>query len=172
MPLQSQLSHEGSVADPLLEADYSPDQHCHHNSHRCMLVCSVAVLFDQASFNVLALNTYPALLCFLHFVLNPPVCFPVLLCSFCFIFKSFLSSQRSRTCLVIQGFFLRRFFPSISLAALVVDGNYGINAHVLISQILQILPPPSKKKMQQKTVMQMTFLEEEKAIPTAFSHFS
>ena len=37
-----------------------------------------------------------------------------------FFFKSLLSSQRSRTSLVIQGFFLRRFFPSIALAAIYV----------------------------------------------------
>ena len=34
---------------------------------------------------VLALSTYPVLLCFLHCLLNPPVCFPVFFCSFCFI---------------------------------------------------------------------------------------
>ena len=37
--------------------------------------------------------------------------------SYCFFFKSLLSSQRSRTSLVTHGFFLRRSLPSISLAA-------------------------------------------------------
>ena len=41
--------------------------------------------FVQASFNFLALSTYLVLLCFLHSLLNPPVCSPVLFCSFCFI---------------------------------------------------------------------------------------
>ena len=49
------------------------------------LICSLAVVFVQASFNLLALSSYPVLPCFLHCLLNPPVCFPVLFCSFCFI---------------------------------------------------------------------------------------
>ena len=39
------------------------------------LICSLAVVFVQASFNLLALSTYPVFLCFLHCLLNPPVCF-------------------------------------------------------------------------------------------------
>ena len=43
------------------------------------------LFFVHASFNLFALSTYPVLLCFLHCLLNPPVCFPVFFCSFCFI---------------------------------------------------------------------------------------
>ena len=54
--------------------------------------------------------------------------------SYRFFFKSLLSSQRSRTSLVTYGFFLRRSFPSISLAASDIHGNHGIDIHVLITQ--------------------------------------
>ena len=50
-----------------------------------MLSCCFFFFFVQASFNLFALSTCPLLLCFLHCLLNPPVCFPVLFCSFCFI---------------------------------------------------------------------------------------
>ena len=59
--------------------------------------------FVQACFCLLTLSAYPVLLCFLHCLLNPPVCFPVRFCSsasYRLFFKSLLSSQRSRTRLV------------------------------------------------------------------------
>ena len=52
-------------------------------------------------------------------------------------YKFFLSSRRSRTCLVTHGFILRRSFPSIRHCFIhidVVGGNHGIDVHVLISQ--------------------------------------
>ena len=38
MLLQSQLPHEGLVVDLLLGADCSPELHCHHNSHGCIVL--------------------------------------------------------------------------------------------------------------------------------------
>ena len=112
---QSQLPHEGLVVDLLLGAYCSPELHCHHNSHGCIvseqytvhllrnscssvrhfpdlswivedgpcfseeLVCSVAIVFVESSFDLFTLSTYPVLLCFLHCLLNPLVCLLFLL---------------------------------------------------------------------------------------------
>ena len=82
-------------------------------------------------FHLLALSTYPVFLCFLHCLLNPPVCFPVFFCSFCFIyhffFKSLLSSQRSRTSLVTHP----KYLTGCISHCCIVGGYHGIDVHVL-----------------------------------------
>ena len=40
VPLQSQLLHEASVVD-LLGADCSPELHCNHNSHGCVILSNI-----------------------------------------------------------------------------------------------------------------------------------
>ena len=57
--------------------------------------------------------------------------------SYNFFFKSLLASQWKKIYLVTHGFFLQRSFSSFSLAACfccIIDGNHGIDVHVLISK--------------------------------------
>ena len=102
--------------------------------------CCFVVFFFQASFNLFALSTYPVLFCFLHWLLNPSVCFPVLFCSFCFIPFHLLSSKRPRTSLVTHGIFLWHSFSSISLAASVTAVLYIVVIMVLMSMSLSLRP--------------------------------
>ena len=48
------------------------------------LICFLAVVFVQASFDLHSLSTYPVLLLFLYCLLNPLGRFLVFFCSFCF----------------------------------------------------------------------------------------
>ena len=101
---------------------------------------SLAVVFVQASFNLLALSTYPVV-CFLHCLLNPPIRFPVFFCSFCFIP---LLLQVSPLITEVENIFGDpRRFPAMFLPkyptgcichCCIVGGNHGIDVHVLISQ--------------------------------------
>ena len=102
---------------------------------------SLAVVFVQASFNLLALSTYPVLVCFLHCLLNPPIRFPVFFCSFCFIP---LLLQVSPLITEVENIFgdPRRFpamfLPKYPIGCIshccIVGGNHGIDVHVLISK--------------------------------------
>ena len=97
--------------------------------------------FVQASFNLLALSTYPVLLCFLHCLLNPPVCFPVFFYSFCFIPLLLLISPLITKVENIFGdpwLFPAAFLPEYLTGCIshccIVGGNHGIHVHVLIAQ--------------------------------------
>ena len=97
--------------------------------------------FVQASFNLLALSTYPVLLCFLHNLLNPPVCLPVFFCSFCFIP---LLLQISPLITKVENIFgdlwlfpagfLTKYLTGCISHCCIVGGNHGIHVHVLITQ--------------------------------------
>ena len=73
--------------------------------------------------------------------LNPPVCFPIFFCSFCFIPLLLQISPLSTEVENIFGdpwFFPAAFLPKYLTGCishcLIVDGNHGIDVHVLITQ--------------------------------------
>ena len=70
---------------------------------------------------------YPVLLCFLHFLLNPSVCFPVVFC-FCFILLLLQVSP------LIQAAFLPKYHTGCISHCCIVSGNHGIDGYVLIAQ--------------------------------------
>ena len=96
-------------------------------------------LFRQVSISS-ALSTYPVLLCFLHCLLNPPVCFPVFFCS-CFIP---LLLQISPLIAEVENIFgdpwlfpaafLPKYLTGCISHCCIVGGNHGIHVHVLITQ--------------------------------------
>ena len=95
----------------------------------------LTVSLVYTSINRLALGIYPVLFRFLQGLLNPLSGFYVFFRPFFFIrifFKSLLSSQRSRTSLVTQGFFLRHSFPSIPLAVSVTAVMYAFYVYLRI----------------------------------------
>ena len=102
-----------------------------------MLSCC---FFVQASFNLLELSTYPVLLCFLHCLLNPPVCFPAFFCSLMHTASSsnLSSYHRGREHLWWPMAFSCGVLSQVShwlhQSLLYCSGNHGIHVHVLITQ--------------------------------------
>ena len=103
-----------------------------------MLSCYCCVC--QESFNLLALSTYPVLLCFLHSLLNSLVCFLVFFCTFCFIPLFLQISPLTTEVENISGdprlfhvMLLPKYLTGCISHCCIVGGNHGIDVHVLIS---------------------------------------
>ena len=106
--------------------------------------------FCSGKFKSLALSTYPVFLCFLHCLLSPHVCFPVLFCSVCLI--SFLFQIFPLVTEVENISDDPWLFPATSLSmyltgcishCCIVSGNHRIDVHVLISQSIEWCDFPS-----------------------------
>ena len=95
-----------------------------------MLSCCFSIIYVQSSFSLLALSTYPALLCFLHCLLNPPVCFPVFLCSFCFRLLLLQISPLISEIESISGD--PPLFPGCISHCCILGSHHDIDIHVII----------------------------------------
>ena len=97
--------------------------------------------FCSGKFNLCALSTYPVLLCFLHCLLNPLVCFPIVL--LLLLHTCTISSRLIKEVENISGdpwhfpvTFIPKYLTGCISHCCIVGGNHGNDVHVLISQTI------------------------------------
>ena len=97
--------------------------------------------YCSESFNLLALSTYPVLLCFLHCLLNPLVCFAVFLSSFCFIplllqISPLITENENMfgDPRLSPAMFLPKYLTGCISHSCIVGGNHSIDVQILMPQ--------------------------------------